>query len=127
MTKMPLNPAGVEAHDGEMTTDLLLRSASQGTRPWDRWLARVRAPFLDAQLAAGCPPRTGRILAIRAERIASPAGRMELAERWGRVLDQARRAPVPRTPRAPLCRDRVVAAESDIQAMLAVLVGPLPV
>src|SRR5450432_1993581 len=104
-----------------MTTDQLLRSGSPGNRPWERFLARVRAPSLDRQLAAGCPAGTSRVLAIRARQIASPAGRRELAQWWDHVLDQARLPPVPRTPRAPLCRDRIVAAERDVREMLAVL------
>lgn len=90
-------------------------------------MARARAPFLDGQLAAGRPAGTSRILALRAQDIASPAGRRELAQRWAHVLDQARRPPVPRTPRAPLCRDRIAAAEPEVRTMLAVLAGPLPV
>ncbi len=111
-----------------MTTDQLLRSASHDNRPWDRLLARVRAPSLDHQLAAGCPAGTSRVLAIRAQEIASPAGRRELAHCWDHVLDQGRRPPIPRTPRAPLCRDRIAAtAERDARAMLTVLTGVLPI
>jgi hypothetical protein len=110
-----------------MTTDQLPRSASRRHRPWDRWLARVSAPFLDGQLAAGCPEGTSRALAFRAQQIASPAGRRELAQRWEHVLDEARRPPVPRTPRAPLCRDRIAAAGPDVRAMVDVLAGPRPI
>jgi len=111
-----------------MTTDQLLRSASHDNRPWDRLLARVRAPSLDHQLAAGCPAGTSRALAIRAQEIASAAGRRELAQCWDHVLDQARRPQIPRTPRAPLCRDRIAAAaERDARAMLTVLSGVLPI
>jgi hypothetical protein len=110
-----------------MTTHRLPRTASSGRRPWDRWLTRVSAPFLDGQLAAGYPEGTSRVLAFRAQQICSPAGRRELAGQWAHVLDQARRPPVPRSPRAPLCRDRITAAEPDVQAMIGVLTGPLPV
>ena len=110
-----------------MTTDQLPRSASHDSRRWDRWQARVRAPSLDRQLAAGCPAAASRLLALRAREIVSPAGRWELAQHWEHVLDQARRPPVPRTPRAPLCRDRIAAAEADVREMLAVLRGPFPV
>jgi hypothetical protein len=110
-----------------MTTDQLLRSASHDNRPWDRLLARLRAPSLDRQLAAGRPAGTSRVLAIRAQEIASPAGRRELAQWWEHVLDQGRRPPIPRTPRAPLCRDRIAAAERDVREMLTVLACPLPI
>ena len=110
-----------------MTTDLLLRSASPDRRPWDRLLARVRAPSLDRQLVNGCPPGSSRTLAIRARQIVSPAGRRELAQRREHVLDLARRPRVPRTPRGPLCLDRIAAAERDMHEMLAVFTGTLPV
>jgi hypothetical protein len=110
-----------------MTTHRLPRTASSGRRPWDRWLTRVNAPFLDGRLAAGYPEGTSRVLAFRAQQICSPAGRRELARQWAHVLDQARRPPVPRSPRTPLCRDRITAAEPDVQAMISVLMGPLPV
>jgi hypothetical protein len=127
MTILTLFSADVEADDEEMTTDLLPRSVSRGHRFWDRWLARAYAPSLDSQLAAGWPPATSRLLAIRAQEITSPAGRGELVRGWGYVLSRARRPAVPRTPRAPLCRDRVTAAEGDLRTMLAVLACPLPI
>ena len=110
-----------------MTTHRLPRIASHGYRPWDRWLTRVSASFLDGQLAAGYPEGTSRVRAFRAQQICSPAGRRELAGQWAHILDQARRPPVPRSPRAPLCRDRIAAAVPDVQAMISVLTGPLPV
>jgi hypothetical protein len=110
-----------------MTNNLLLRPALHDNRPWDGFLARLRAPSLDRQLAAGCPPGSSRILALRAEQILSPAGRRELARNWGHVLDLARRPPVPRTPRGPLCRSRIAAAEGDVREMLAVLTGGHPI
>jgi hypothetical protein len=109
-----------------MTTDQLLRSDSHDNRRWHRLLARVQAPSLDCQLAAGCPAGTSWVLAIRGQELASPAGRRELAQCWDHVLDQGRRASVPRTPRAPLCRDRI-AAERDVREMLTVLTGMLPI
>lgn len=124
---LPLTDARVEAHDGQMTAKLLLRSAHHGDRPWDRFLARALASSLDRELAAGCPPGFSRALAIRARRIVSPSGRRSLAGSWERVLDQANRPPVPRTPRWPLRRGRTVAAEGDVREMLAVLMGALPI
>ena len=119
--------AGVEAHDEDMTTDLLTQSGSRGHQFWDRWRARVCAPSLDGQLAAGRPPGTSRLLTVRAQRITSPAGRGELIREWGYVLDRARRPAGPGTLRAPLCRDRIAAAEGEVRTMLAVLASPLPI
>lgn len=111
----------------QMTAKLPLRSAPHGDPPWDRFLARARASSLDRELAAGCPPGFSRPLAIRAQRIVSPAGRRSLAEGWQRVLDRASRPPAPRTPRGPLCRGRIAAAEGDVRELLAALTGALPI
>lgn len=124
---LPLIQSRVQVHDGDMTTDQLLRPASHDNRRWHRLLARVQAPSLDCQLAAGCPAGTSQVLALRAQELTAPAGRRELARRWDHVLDLAHRPPVPRTPRGPLCRDRIAAAERDVREMLTVLAGPLPV
>ncbi len=43
------------------------------------------------------------------------------------MLEHARTAPRARSPHAPLCRDRVAAAEGDARAMLSALSSPLPV
>lgn len=110
-----------------MTPGLLLRSADHDTRPWDRLLARMQAPSLDCQLAARRRARTSRLLVIRATEITSPGGRRDLTECQDHFLHEARRPPIPRTPRAPLCRDRIAAAERDVRDMLTVLPGPLPI
>jgi hypothetical protein len=127
LTILPLTGDRVEAHDVQMIAKLPFRSASHGNRPWERFLARARASSLDRELAAGCPPGLSRTLAIHAQQITSPAGRCGLAEDWERVLVQASRPPVPRTPRGPLCRDRIAAAEADVRELLATLTGTLPI
>jgi hypothetical protein len=110
-----------------MTTDLLSRSASHDNRRRAALLARLRAWSLDHQLAAGCPPGFSRALSVRARQIVSPAERRRLARDWEHVLDLAARPPVPRTPRGPLCRDRIAAAEPEVREMVCVLTGPLPI
>jgi hypothetical protein len=75
----------------------------------------------------GCRARTSRLLAICATEITSPEGRRELTQCWDRILHEGRRPPIPRPPCAPLCRDRVTAAERDVRDMLTVLAGPLPI
>jgi hypothetical protein len=124
---LPLTGARVEAHDVQMTAKLPLRPAPHGDRLWDRFLARALASSLDRELAAGCPPGFSRTLAIHAQRITSPAGRRRLAEDWERVLVQTSRPPAPRTPRGPLCRGRIAAAEGDVRELLAALTGALPI
>jgi hypothetical protein len=75
----------------------------------------------------GCRARISRLLAIRATEITCPEGRRELTQCWDRILHEDRRPPIPRPPCAPLCRDRVAAAERDVRDMLTVLAGPLPI
>jgi len=75
----------------------------------------------------GCRARISRLLAVRATEITSPEGRRELTQCWDRILHEDRRPPIPRPPNAPLCRDRVAAAERDVRDMLTVLAGPLPI
>jgi hypothetical protein len=102
-------------------------SAPDHDRPWDRFAAQLRAPSLDRLLATGRSPQSTRALTIRARQLSSPAGRRELARHWTRILDLAVQLPVPRTPRAPLCRAAVVAAEAEVREMIAVLAGSLPI
>src|SRR3984957_13436118 len=127
MTMLTLFWVSVEAEDEDMTTDLRTRPGSRGHRLWDRWLTRAYAPSLDSQLAAGGPAAGSRLLAARAQEITSPAGRTELVRGWGHVLRRARQPAVRHNPRAPLCRDRITAAEGDVRTMLAVLACPLPI
>jgi hypothetical protein len=127
MTILPLTGSCVEPQDEDMTTDLLRGSAPHDDRWRDTLLARLRAWSLDHRLAAGYPPGFSRALAVRARQIVSPAERRGLAQDWEHVLDLAARPPVPRTPRGPLRRDRIAAAEREVREMLSVLTGPLPI
>jgi hypothetical protein len=118
--------------DRRMNTGLQYPSAAHDAapkheRPWDRLLARALAPSLDRQLAAGRPPLSSQALAIRAREIVSPGARRELARRWANVLDQAGRRPGSLSPRAPLRRDAVIAAEEDLREMIFVLTSGLPI
>jgi hypothetical protein len=96
------------------------------SRPWDRVLARVFACSLDRRLAAGRAPESSRLLASRAQQLVSSATRRELARDWEHLLEVTRRPPARRTPRVPLCRDRISAAEADVRDMLTSLLTPLP-
>jgi hypothetical protein len=115
-----------------MKTDELLRTApysaapDQG-RPWDRLAARLLASSLDRQLAAGRSPQSSQALAIRAQRIVSPAGRRELAQYWAHVLDLSVRPPMPLPLHGPLRRGAVAAAERDVREMIEVLNGGQPI
>jgi hypothetical protein len=96
-------------------------------RASDRVLARVLAASLDARLAAGEPPESGRLLAARAQVIVSPGKRAELAGYWERLLDAARQPP--RAPRQAvrLRREAIIAAAPAIGELSACLRAALPV
>ncbi len=95
-------------------------------QPWLRLLSRLLAPSLDRQLASGCSPESNRLLATRAQRLVSPSVRGALTRNWLDLLTVARRPAVPRISHTPLCRDRIIAAEDEIRAMLGVLSTTLP-
>jgi hypothetical protein len=115
-------PAMILIADPDDPERLILRSG----RRWDGFLARLRATSLDRRLAAGRSPESNRLLATRAQQLAAPETRRALAHNWERVLDRTRRTPVPRSPRLPLVRDRVIDVEGDVREMLTYLCAPLP-
>ncbi len=96
-------------------------------RVWVRLLARLGAGSLDRRLASGRAPESGRLLAARAERLTSGPVRRSLARHWRDLSTQAAGPPVPRNPRVPLCRARIIAADSDIRALTSALSTPLSV
>src|ERR1700722_9353145 len=91
----------------------------------DRLLARALGASLDRQLAAGEPALARPAGPARAHYLASPAGRRQVIQGWNALLRRARR-PAQRLP-APLCRERIIAAEPDVRYLLALLAGPRPV
>jgi hypothetical protein len=54
------------------------------------WLARLRHRSLDVRLAAGEPPETSRLLAVRTAQLTSPSSRGRTARRWDAVAADAR-------------------------------------
>jgi hypothetical protein len=119
---------------GAGSTALLIRAPANAegfvARPrsvWVRSLARLRAGSLDRQLASGLAPESNRLAAARAETLVSLSMRQSLAQNWRDLSAQAASVPTARDPRVPLCRDRIIAAESDILAMLRALSTSLPV
>jgi hypothetical protein len=93
----------------------------------DRALARVSALRLDRYLASGHAPESGRLLAARAQYLASPPARRALADDWEYLLDRAKHSPSPSLGRMALRRDRIVAAEPELREMVACLRASLPV
>jgi hypothetical protein len=94
------------------------------TTRWTRLLARMLASPLDRRLASGAQPESGRLMAIRASDLVARTSRAALAQNWNHLVQQASRAPTARTSRVPLCRDRIMAAEGDIRAMIDALSMP---
>jgi hypothetical protein len=101
--------------------------AMRPSRPAGRLLARLLGASLDRQLAAGRAPESSPLLAARAQRIVALRQRQELARIWERLLRTARRGPGTYHPAAPVCGDRVIAAEPAVRALAAGLRAPLPV
>src|ERR1044072_3019889 len=81
--------------------------------------ARLPAAALDSRLAAGEPPENGRLLAVRAAQITSPAARRRLARSWDDVVARSRRAQLPRDPHMPAARSQVGAAVHGVQGVAA--------
>jgi len=94
---------------------------------WIRLLAHLRAGSLDRQLASGLAPESSRTLAARAEMLVSWPRRQSLAENWRALSERATAKPALLTGRAPLCRDRIIGADTHIGEMVRALSTPLPV
>jgi hypothetical protein len=116
--------ASAERTEAILTIEPFVLRHDRGLR---RLLATLLGSVLDRRLAAGVSPEASRLLAARAERLASVAFRRNLVRAWNGVLEHALTAPRARDPHAPLCRDRVFAAVGDLQAMLSALSNPFPV
>jgi hypothetical protein len=91
-------------------------------------LARWLSFPLDAKLADGSPPHVSRLRAVRAQALVSPAAREELAEGWSRLVEVTRaRAHGSARARVVPPRERLAAAQPQIQQLVARLRSPAPV
>jgi hypothetical protein len=77
-----------------------------------------RRDELDAQLAAGAQPLPGTLLHHRAEELASPAHRAEIAHALGEILREARRPRPSRGVRMPLRTRAIRECDEDILALV---------
>jgi hypothetical protein len=87
---------------------------------------------LDAALAAGVDPASDPALTLRADRLREPGTRKALANTLQNLLDAAEEPPSAwrrGDPRPPIRRGAVLAARSDLLALMARLrqPGPAPV
>lgn len=101
-----------------------------GTRPYrvaNRVLARALGASLDRRLAAGTPPESARLLAVRARDIVQLGRREAVARYWERTLRVARQPGAAAACSVPLRRQQVLAAEPAIRDLARLLRVPLPV
>jgi hypothetical protein len=103
-------------------TFVILRS-----RPVDRLLARLKSARLDQELAAGRPPESSRLHAVRADHLVSSAYRTELADNWDRVLRIATGQTPSGQGRYVLSYDRIAEAEPRIRELTTLLRASAPV
>ncbi|HTW20511.1 MAG TPA: hypothetical protein VME70_09910 [Mycobacteriales bacterium] len=87
---------------------------------------RLRGPSLDRKLAAGRAPESSRLLAARAELIASPEGCRALAEDWQRAVQWPRHPGALYTARPGVCRRQVDRAGPELADLLECLLAPGP-
>lgn len=96
-------------------------------RRWMRAAALLLAGSLDRRLAAGVPPETGALLAVRAGRLVSPSSRRRLAATWAEVSERAARAPSARSRSGPINRTAIVRCRRQIDTLRRDLAGAFPV
>jgi hypothetical protein len=96
--------------------------------PTDRLLARLRASRLDHDLAEGASPESTVALALRAQRLVRPSVCQCLAQSLEQIVaDATQTSRAIRSPRIPICRDRVLDSRAELQAVIHRLsaAGPL--
>ena len=92
----------------------------------DRLAARLRAPRLDTQLAAGVPPATSLALSLRAQALGQSASRTLLGDGIRHVLDEAGGAGRITRARVPVRRSQVLAAAAELEELATRLLAPGP-
>jgi len=120
--------------EGATARYVIIDGDPTGSRPlgghWchgaDRIAAWALRTSLDRKLAAGCPPESARLVAVRAREIVQLASRGRLADYWERVLRIAGSGKEPALA-VPLSRARVRTVEPDIRELARLLRARLPV
>jgi hypothetical protein len=91
-----------------------------GHRPREivpRLVAFLRAPYIDADLAAGVRPSASPAHRLRANHLLRRRVRRRIAEALNRAVEDARHPTPQRTPRAPIRRRAVRGCEREIRAL----------
>jgi hypothetical protein len=104
-----------------MVKQLTAQTDNPAGHKWNRMRGLLRTASLDHQLASGTPPNWNRALAARARYITGTESCRALAEDWRNLVRACRQPKTVRSPRTPLCRGRVLAAETEIHDLLATL------
>jgi hypothetical protein len=93
---------------------------------WQRVRARLHADSLDRELAAGVPPESDVLVALRARRLARIGTRETLARSVERLLDASRTCDERRTRTSMAVLPRIVCARADLEALVERLRAPAP-
>jgi hypothetical protein len=78
--------------------------------PRMRLAARLRAPYLDAALAAGASPDSSAPLSLRAHALVSAKDRRKLSRELLHILHKAEQSQSPFDPTVPICRRKILKA-----------------
>jgi hypothetical protein len=117
--------------DGQRPECVIAQPGRARTRLW----AHVRATSLDRALATGASPDSTAALSLRAEQLIRAvewqpvrAGtRRKLARLLRRLITEATRRRVPRAPRVPLCRRKILASRELLRELAERLASQEPV
>lgn len=82
-----------------------------------RLLAFIRAPHIDADLAAGVRPSVSPVHQLRADHLRRERVRRRIASALNRAVADAALPAPPTTPQAPICREAVRGCECEIRAL----------
>jgi hypothetical protein len=90
----------------------------------ERLTARLRATWLDGELARGVAPDERAALALRAQTLGETRTREALARSLRRVLDDARQGSQPRRGQIATVRADVLAASDQLERLIERLLEP---
>lgn len=100
---------------------------SERTRAQTHLLTHFRAWRLDQELAAGISPDSSAPHSLRAQTLIGQTSCAELSLGIRRVIDQAKRPVSPSSFRIPICRRKVLQAESTLEKVADRLASGDPV
>ena len=109
--------------DGQRPECVIAQPGRARTRLW----AHVRATSLDRALATGASPDSTAALSLRAEQLIRAGTRRKLARLLRRLITEATRRRVPRAPRVPLCRRKILASRELLRELAERLASQEPV